>query len=42
VISSPDRVPNPVRAGDIGVAEVDELFTICDALKERINESQVT
>jgi len=24
------------------VAKVDELFAICDALKERINESQVT
>jgi len=27
---------------EMGVTKVDELFAICDALKERINESQVT
>jgi len=32
----------PVRLGDIGVSKFDELFAIFDALKERINESQVT
>jgi len=26
---------------EISAAKVDELFAICDALKERINESQV-
>jgi len=27
---------------EISAAKVDELFAVCDALKERINESQVT
>ena len=26
---------------EISAAKVDELFAVCDALKERINESQV-